>query len=275
MHQVANLKLSRALWRNAPAVAWAVLALAFACLHATDTRAAGQSSDNFRMLRDAINAGGGAISSANFRATTTLGEASAAMAMSSSGFRLQSGFFAQSGATAALTLLSAYSRKLHGAAGPFELELNLTAALAGAVTVEPRTMQVGNGHTVVFRFDTPITSVATVRATNAQSMELGTAQFSIAGNDVIVTLNGVPDSQRITVSLSGINGSGTASASMAFLVGDVDQSRAVTSADIAAIKARTGQTTNNSNFRYDLNTSGNIGAADVAAVKSRVGRNLP
>lgn len=54
-------------------------------------------------------------------------------------------------------------------------------------------------------------------------------------------LRDVPDNTRVKVTLANINGTGqTVSASMGFLVGDVDSSRSVIAADIAAIKSHAG-----------------------------------
>ena len=94
-------------------------------------------------------------------------------------------------------------------------------------------------------------------------------------NTVVVTLASVPDNSRATVMLTGINGSATSvSASMGFLIGDVNSDGAIDTADLSAIKARSGQSTDQNNFTFDLNTSGVVTAADVAAVKARTPSTL-
>ena len=65
------------------------------------------------------------------------------------------------------------------------------------------------------------------------------------------------------------------SLSMGFLIGDGNSSGSVTSSDINAVKARSGQVADASNFRFDLDTSGAIGSTDISMVKARSGLMLP
>ena len=92
---------------------------------------------------------------------------------------------------------------------------------------------------------------------------------------MIVTLTGIPNASRVTVSLTGVNGSASAAASLGFLVGDINHSRTVTAADVSAMRARSGHVATQDNFQFDLNMSGTIGAADVAAAKTRLLTVLP
>ncbi|MEO8102895.1 MAG: right-handed parallel beta-helix repeat-containing protein [Betaproteobacteria bacterium] len=168
----------------------------------------------------------------------------------------------------ALALMGVVSRKNHGALGAFDLPLDATQALNGAVTVEPRA--IGTGHTIVFKFNNPITATGTPATT------LGNVVTSTSGNNVLVTLTGIPNQSRTTVSLTGINGTAfDASVSIGFLLGDVDSSRAAVAGDVGSVKARSGQAANSSNFRYDLNSSGEVTAADIAAIRKRSGQSLP
>jgi hypothetical protein len=98
----------------------------------------------------------------------------------------------------------------------------------------------------------------------------------IEGNNVVVTLFGIPDNKRITVRLTNVNNSGVdVAAALGFLIGDVNSSRTVTSADSAAIKARAGQTAVAGTGVFDLNASGFITASDIATAKVRNTRALP
>ncbi|MBL8524949.1 MAG: Ig-like domain repeat protein [Betaproteobacteria bacterium] len=175
-------------------------------------------------------------------------------------------------AGAPVALVSVFSRKVHGAAGPFELEINSSAPVAGAVTVEPRA--IGSGHLIVFRFSGPITSTGTVALLDPNN-PFGGVSAMMSGNDVLVTLTGVPDNRRARVTLTGVNGTTNAAANMGFLVGDVGGNRAVTASDIAATKARVGLALNANNYLSDLNVSGSISGTDVSTAKARSGLTLP
>ncbi len=77
------------------------------------------------------------------------------------------------------------------------------------------------------------------------------------------------------MSAIGVNGALNVSRAMGFLLGDVNNDRSVSEADVSAVKARTGQVTDTSNFRMDLNASGIVTAADISAVKTRQSLVLP
>ena len=91
----------------------------------------------------------------------------------------------------------------------------------------------------------------------------------------MVTITNLPDNQRVTMTLVGVNGTDTYTVQMGFLVGDGNNTRSVNSSDISAVKALSGQTTTASNFRFDVNLSGAINASDISAVKARSGLTLP
>jgi sugar lactone lactonase YvrE len=168
----------------------------------------------------------------------------------------------------AVTLVAVQSRKTHGASA-FDLPIDATQPLSGPVIVEPRT--IGAGHHIVFQFSAPVIVPGTASVT-----PIGTISTTVAsGNEVIVTLAGIPDNTRVTVSLAGVNGLQNASASLGFLVGDVNNSRSVTATDILQVKGRSGQATDATNFKFDLNASGSITASDILAVKGRSGLVLP
>ena len=176
-----------------------------------------------------------------------------------------------SGAT--LTRVAVKSRRLQGGV-TFNLPIDTAASINGPLTVEPR--MIGAGHTIVFEFNIPIMAPGTALATNASAAQIGTAFTATAGNDVVVTLTGIPDNRRITLTLSDVNNPGfTTAVSLAFLVGDVNGTQTVNASDISAIKAHLNQPLDNSNFRFDLNASGAVDAADVTAVKARSGLALP
>ena len=171
--------------------------------------------------------------------------------------------------TAQLALVGVQSRKVHGSAGTFDLAIDTMQLINGSVTVEPRT--IGGGHTIVFQFDGAVSTPGSVSIT-----PVGTATVSNLGNEVLVTLTGVSDNQRVTVTLTNVNGSANPGpVSMGFLVGDVNNTRSVNSSDISGVKARSGQPTTTLNFKFDINASGAVNSSDISAVKARSGSVLP
>ena len=167
------------------------------------------------------------------------------------------------------------SRKTHIGVGPFEIVIAPTPLVTDPVTVEPR--NIGSGHTIVFQFNNPISVAGTVTAIDAvSSATIANVTSTASGNEVIVTLPAVPDNKRITITINGVNGIvAPMSASIGFLVGDVNNTRSVNSSDISGVKARSGQSTTAANFKFDLNASGAINSSDISAVKARSGLVLP
>ncbi|MCA2997340.1 MAG: hypothetical protein ING75_01940 [Rhodocyclaceae bacterium] len=175
-----------------------------------------------------------------------------------------------------IALNAVQSRKTHGAAGTFDLAIDTTPLIGGAITVEPRV--IGAGHQIVFQFNQAVTSIGSATAIDINSNAIGSASAvinSLNNAEVIVTLTGVADVSRVTVSLNSVVGAqaGTmnATASLGFLVGDVNNSRSVNSSDINGIKNRAGQALDTSNFKFDLNASGGINTTDINSAKSRAG----
>ncbi|MBL0121934.1 MAG: fibronectin type III domain-containing protein [Betaproteobacteria bacterium] len=173
-----------------------------------------------------------------------------------------------------LALLGVKSRKIHFAPPPFDLPIDYTVPVGSKVTVEPR--NIGAGHAIVFQFNSTISSTGIVSAIDTVSGAITGVLAISAGSEIIVTLPGVPDKRRVTVSLTNVNGAGVnAAATIGFLVGDVNSTGVVNASDIAGVKARSLQSANTDNFKFDLDTSGTINATDVSAAKARSGRVLP
>lgn len=168
----------------------------------------------------------------------------------------------------ALALTAVQSRKTHAAAGAFDIPIDTSVLIGGAVSVECRA--IGAGHTIVFQFNIPITSTGTVESVDAAAVPIGTALAVKTGNDVVVTLAGIPDNKRVKISLANVNGEGVnVSAPVGFLVGDVNGSRGVNASDISGVRARSLQTTNATNYKFDVNASGSINASDISATRAR------
>ncbi len=175
-------------------------------------------------------------------------------------------------ATGGTVLVGAWSRKTHAAAGTFNLPIDTTAAIGGALTVEPR--HGGNGHLLVFQFNQTVTQTGTVTVTTAAGDPVAATTQAVA-DELQVTLPVGLNALRVNVAIAGLNGTYTQTVAAAFLVGDVNGSRSVNASDVIAIKSRAGQTANAGNFRFDINTSGGIAATDILATKARPLSALP
>ena len=163
---------------------------------------------------------------------------------------------------------SAFSSKVHGAAGTFDIPLPLT----GNVGVECR---IGPTYQMIIDFAASVT----VQSASVTSGTGTVSSFSGSGtSQITVNLSGVTDQQRITMTLHGVNDGthmGDVPISMGVLIGDVNGNGAVSAADVALTKSQVGATVGGSNFREDVNANGVLNAVDVAIVKSDVGHALP
>jgi N-acetylneuraminic acid mutarotase len=166
---------------------------------------------------------------------------------------------------------SAFSRKVHGAAGAFDIPLPLT----GNVGVECRSGGATNDYQMVINFMTSITLDNAV-VTSGTGM---VSSFSGSGTtQITVNLTGVTDVQRITMTLIGVNDGthmGNVPISMGVLVGDANGNALVNASDVSLTKSQVGVPVSGSNFREDVNANGTISATDVAQVKANVGTALP
>ena len=110
---------------------------------------------------------------------------------------------------------------------------------------------------------------------DSSGASLGTATASAAGTEVVVAISGVADNKRAKITVTGSNGMVIGTVSVGFLIGDINDSGSVNSADINGVKFRAGQVVDATNFKYDLNASGAIESSDISAVKARSGLVLP
>ena len=175
-----------------------------------------------------------------------------------------------SGPVPSLTPTSVVSRKTHGGAGTFDINLPLT----GNVGVECRSGGATNDYQMIINFATPVT----VGGASVTSGTGSVSSFSVSGSQVTVNLTGVTNVQRITVTLSNVNDGihmGNVPVSMGVLIGDVNGNAVVNASDVSLTKSQVGQAVSGSNFREDVNVNGTISATDVALVKSKVGTALP
>ena len=129
-----------------------------------------------------------------------------------------------------LQLLSAASRKTHGGAGTFDVNLPISGPPFG---VECRSSS-GN-HTFVFTFSNSINS-ATASVTGGTG---AAAAPTFSGNTVTVNLSGVTDVQVLTVTLSNVTDSfaqslPNVSVTANMLIGDTTGNKTVNASDVNA-----------------------------------------
>jgi len=163
----------------------------------------------------------------------------------------------------------AVSRKTHGTAGTFDIDL----PLSGPVGIECRLggSPTGN-HTIVVSFLAPITAVGSATCAG------NPATTSINGNKVTVNCTGVPNAQTIAINLLGVTDGtnvGNVSIPMGVLLGDVNANRLVNSTDTSLVQSQSGRAVSSSNFRTDVNVNGLINSTDTSIVQSKSGTGLP
>jgi hypothetical protein len=176
------------------------------------------------------------------------------------------------------TPTSVVSRKTHGGAGTFDVNLPLT----GTPGIECRTGGATSDYQIVVTFP----STVTVNGNPQAQVTLGTATIgnggvgnggmvTISGNTVTIPLTNVANVQTLNVRLNGVNSAGNITIPMSLLIGDTNGNGTVNAADVSQTKARLGQAVSSTNFRSDVNANGTLNAADTAIVKANLGNGLP
>jgi hypothetical protein len=166
------------------------------------------------------------------------------------------------------------SRKVHGSAGPFDLEINTDIQLPA--TVEPRSN--ADGLNLIYTFGVPIAS-ASVQVIS------GTAKASdrvvCTDKTVSATFTSVDDAQRLQVKLTQIKAvSGDTlpdvTVNLGLLKGDVDGNGVVDAEDVSWTTDNISPTAlGQGRAHCDVNLSGLVDKDDVEAVKSAVSNKLP
>jgi hypothetical protein len=173
-------------------------------------------------------------------------------------------------------LKAVVSRKFHGSAGTFDVDL----PLAGSRGIECRSGGINSSHTLVFTFANTLTSVSGASVTSGTGSVASSNIDSSDAHNYIVNLTGVVNAQVITVSLTNVtdsagNFSSAVSVQMGVLLGDVNASGRIDAADVSLVRQQTLQPITSSNFREDVNASGRIDAADVSIVRQQTLTSLP
>ena len=173
---------------------------------------------------------------------------------------------------------SAASRKTHGAAGTFDVDL----PLSGTPGIECRTGGSTNDYILIVTFPRAVVVngnpqaeiTAGVGAVGSDGKPNGGMVF-VGGNTVTIPLTNIANAQTINITLFEVNDVGNIILPMSLRAGDVNGNGAVNASDVSLTKSRIGQQVNDANFRADVNGSGAVNATDVAIVKSHIGTGLP
>jgi cyclophilin family peptidyl-prolyl cis-trans isomerase len=176
-------------------------------------------------------------------------------------------------AAAPVAMATAASRKDHGPAGAFDINL----PVSGSIAVECRTGGPEGNHTLVFGFNNTVVS-GTATVSSGSGTVLNSPQFT--GNTMTVNLTGVTNAQVITVVLSKITDTvgqvlPDTSIHVGFLLGDTNGNQLVNSSDVGQTKSQSGSAVTASNFRADVIANGVINATDIGQVKAQSGTSLP
>jgi hypothetical protein len=167
------------------------------------------------------------------------------------------------------------SRKVHGAAGTFDVDLPLT----GTPGIECRGRGANGDYTLIFTFANSLTSVGSASVSSGTG-SISNRAIGADAHQYVVDLTGVANAQTITLSLTNVtdsvgNFSSGIVGSMGVLIGDVNANGVVSNTDVAAIKVQVAAPVTSSNFRTDVNANGVISNTDVSGAKSQVGTSLP
>ena len=164
---------------------------------------------------------------------------------------------------------SAVLRIQHGVAGSFDLPLSLTTTNP---TIEPRQSSTA---TLVMTFDKPITGADVAVIEGAATA--GAPTFN--GNNVSIGLTGFGNLQHVTIALTNVTSAdggtgGSRSVRIGFLLGDVNQSRVVSVADLGLVNAQLSQPVTAANFLKDVNVSGTLTLADKGVTNTKLTQAL-
>ena len=160
------------------------------------------------------------------------------------------------------SILEAVSRKVHGPAGPFDLDV-----LSGTA-VEPRQ-------------SSPTLLVVTLNEliddSGLDNDDVGVSSGTVdglaaAGNVLEVSLSGVTHASTLIVDFTGIvdlDGNGvTDTVCLGALVGDVNGDRSVNIFDLVQVRNALNQAVTAANFRSDTNADGSINIFDLVTVRN-------
>jgi CSLREA domain-containing protein len=166
--------------------------------------------------------------------------------------------------------LSIVSRKVHGSAGAFDIDL-----LATPAQTECRSGGAAGTYQLVLTFADEV-SVTDLEVSSSDNQ--ATATVSYNGPVLTIDLAQVANAQTIALHLVNVSDearTGDIVIPFHVLLGDTNGNGSVTASDIGQTKGASGQPVTTANFRTDVNANGAINSTDISAVKSVSGTQLP
>jgi hypothetical protein len=162
-------------------------------------------------------------------------------------------------------LIGVVSRKAHGNAGDFDIDL----PLVGNPGVECRTGGTNGLYTLVYTLHRNVIAPGTATKTQGTAV-VGVPTIGPNPNQITVNLRSVANAQHLVVTLNGVQDSvgilNNLSARMDVLLGDVNASRQVDSGDVFLVQKQNGQAlapVGSADFRRDINANGSVDSGDV------------
>ena len=232
--------------------------------------AARRTSPSYSIPVEAINFGGRNSASPTYQNLGSAGLIGGASRNAAGTIAVGSGYVPQAAGGIPLQVVSAISRRAHGATS-FDIPLPLT----GQPAVECRTGGAGGNFQVLVTFTAPVT----VGGRSIMSRDgLATATYSVSGAVVTLNLSAVANAQTLGITLLNVS-NGTTSNNvfipMGVLMGDSNNDGVVNSGDAQQTRNRSGQSTTATNFRSDYNLDAVINSGDATVVRSRSGQSIP
>ncbi|MDQ6861499.1 MAG: hypothetical protein M3032_10145 [Verrucomicrobiota bacterium] len=180
------------------------------------------------------------------------------------------GAFEFNGLPPSVTLVSAVSRKTHGAT-----VIDLPLPITGQPAIESRIAGTNGTHTVVLTFSNALTAVGSASVSRGVG-SVRSGGIAADPHQYIVELTGVSNAQTLTVTLANVtdaSGSsvGAVSVSLALLLGDANGDGIVNAADTQITRLQSGSVTDSTNFRVDYNADGTINSADASIARALSG----
>jgi hypothetical protein len=248
-----------------------ICVIGVSCMIQGSASAGSRSSANYSITTDTVDSGGVNAQSASYAlygsAAGEFGAGSGAL-ITSAAYLDKIGYVGQ--LSDLLLLTSAVSRKTHGS-DTFEINL----PLSGRIGIECRTGPTSGNHQVIASFATSVTFSS---ASLAGGGMIPPGGVTVSGNQISITLNGVPSPARLFITLSSVSNGFDASdvvVPMDVLLGDANSTGRTDSGDVTAVRNHTVSIPDLQTFQFDVNASGRIDSGDVTVTRNASVTVLP